>query len=36
MFGKIPWNKGLKMNEDFIEKNRISHIGKNLGKKYKK
>lgn len=27
MYGKKPWNYGVKMSDDLIEKNRISHTG---------
>jgi hypothetical protein len=26
-FGRVPWNKGMKMSSDLIEKNRIAHLG---------
>jgi hypothetical protein len=30
---RIPWNKGLKMSAEFIEKNRLGHIGKTVWNK---
>ena len=29
--GRTPWNKGLKMSDEFCEKNRLSHIGVSPG-----